>query len=220
MENKAMRSNQMKNEADVERDLWNALLNAEGVHCSWKPGDVPTEEMIAVEDIPAATISYPWNPATPEAEEFFTQAESALFDGWESEEITTRSTAFFAHLDHLWSATSIQATLVQRFAIRMPEAILTAIAHRAQQVVSASVSLSDQLVQCVQDLLPNLTELAEEDLYVLARPLAHAMRNADSPAIDSALASVRPVEWEALSETEKARLSLAVARYALAELKK
>lgn len=218
MENKAMRSNQLKSEA-VERDLWDALLNAEGVDCSWKPGEVPTEDMITVEEIPTAKISYPWNPAVLD-EEFFAQAESTVFDGWEPNEVTARSTAFFAHLDHLWSATSIQATLTQRFSVRMPEALLTAIANRAQQVISASVSLSDQLVQCVQDLVPSLTELAEEDLYVLARPLAYPTRDANSPAIDSALAAVRSVDWDALSETEKARLSLAVARYALAELKK
>lgn len=219
MKNQAMRPNNLTSEADIERDLWDALLHAEGVSCAWQPGESLTEEMITVEENPAAHISYPWNPATPEAEAFFTEAETpSIFDGWQPNEIATRSDAFFAHLDHLWSALPLQTTLVQRFAIRMPETLLASIANRAQQVMSASTSLADQLVQCVQDILPSLSELAEDDLYVLARPLAHAMRDADSQAIDTALAAVRPLGWDALSETEKARLSLAIARYALAEI--
>jgi hypothetical protein len=69
-------------------------------------------------------------------------------------------------------------------------------------------------VQCVQDALPNL---AEDDLYVLARPLAYAMRGNDAP-IESTLERVRSIEWDALSDVEQARLSLAIARFALAEL--
>jgi hypothetical protein len=43
------------------------------------------------------------------------------------------------------------------------------------------------------------------------------MRGSDSP-IESTLERVRSVEWDALSDVEQARLSLAIARYALAEL--
>jgi hypothetical protein len=94
--------------------------------------------------------------------------------------------------------------------------LLGAIATQAHQVLSTSQSLADQLVQCVQNILP---DLAEEDLYVLARPLAYTMRNGESHcAVDSTLEKIRTVAWEELSEVEQARLSLAVARCALLEI--
>jgi hypothetical protein len=61
------------------------------------------------------------------------------------------------------------------------------------------------MVQCVQELLP---EWGEDVLQVWARPLASAMRGSEAEI-------ARPVEWDELSESERARLSLAVARYAL-----
>lgn len=221
MDIRVMCSNHQNNpEANVEHDLWAALLEAEGVSCSWTSGEPLTEKIVTVEEDPHAKIAYPWNPA--KADDFFAELEQeSLFEDWQSEEITARSKSFFAHLDRLWAASSnnLQATLTQRFAARIPQNLLATIAQRAQHLVSSSLSLSDQLVQCVQDILPNLTELVEEDLYVLARPLAGAMRDSGpQQAVDSALASVRPLSWEELSETEQARLSLIIARYALAEL--
>ncbi|PSB28047.1 hypothetical protein C7B82_14435 [Stenomitos frigidus ULC18] len=207
--------NQANSEAKVEEALWATLLHAEGVDCSWTGDEPLTETNFAVAENASATIPYIWNPAAPESETFFTALEQEFsLDDWKVDEVATRSSVFFAQLDQLWSAATLQETLVQRFASRMPQQLLTAIATRAQQVLSSSVSLADQLVQCVQDALPNL---AEEDLYVLARPLAHAMRGNDSP-VESTLERVHSIEWDALSEVEQARLSLAIARFALAEL--
>ena len=216
MEIKVMCSDDQANsETRVEEALWLALLHAEGVGCSWTGEEVLTEEDFTVVETPNATVPYVWNPAAPESEPFFNTLEQELsLDDWKVNEVATRSSAFFAQLDQLWSAATLQETLMQRFASRMPQQLLTTIATRAQQVLSSSVSLADQLVQCVQDALPNL---AEEDLYVLARPLANAMRGNDSP-VESTLERVRSIEWDALSEVEQARLSLAIARYALAEL--
>lgn len=216
MESKVMCSDDQADlEAKVEQALWATLLHADGVHCSWKGDEPLTEDTFAVAEEPTATVPYVWNPAAPESEAFFTALEQDFpLDGWNADEITTRSSEFFAQVNQLWSATGLQETLIQRFATRVPQQFLTAIATRAQQVLSSSASLADQLVQCVQDVLPNL---ADDDLYVLARPLAYAMRGNDAP-IESTLERVRSVEWNALSEVEQARLSLAIARYAIAEL--
>jgi hypothetical protein len=44
------------------------------------------------------------------------------------------------------------------------------------------------------------------------------MRGDDNNVVDSALNTIRPVAWEELSETEQARMSLAIARYALGKI--
>ncbi|MBD2072958.1 hypothetical protein H6F86_03465 [Phormidium sp. FACHB-592] len=216
MESKVMCSDDQANsKAKVEQALWAALLHAEGVACAWKDGEPLTEDQFTVAEDPQATIPYVWNPAAPEAEPFFAALEQALpLDDWNAAEVATRSDVFFAQVNQLWSTATLQETLTQRFAARVPQQLLTAIATRAQQVLSSSISLADQLVQCVQEALPHL---AEDDLHVLARPLAYAMRGNDSP-VESTLERVRSVEWDALSDVEQARLSLAIARYALAEL--
>ena len=215
MESKLMCSDDPSSESTVEEALWAALLHAEGVTCSWTGEEALTEDSFAVAENANATIPYVWNPATPEAETFFTALEQDVsLDAWTTDEVAARSSMFFAQLNQLWSAATLQETLMQRFASRVPQQFLASIANRAQQVLSSSISLADQLVQCVQDALPNL---AEDDLYVLARPLAHAMRGNDD-AVESTLDRVRSIEWDALSEVEQARLSLAIARYALSEL--
>ena len=209
-------SNPLENlEAIVERELQDALLTAEGVCCTWQPSQPLTEASLTIAEDPQAQISYPWNPA--EAEAFFRQSEPAsIFEGLESDEISQCSHQFFTQLDSLWATAALQNSLMERFAVRLPQPVLAAIARRAKAIATTSTTLADQLVQCVQDLLPGLTELVVEDVYVLARPLAHTMRDKDT--IDP-LTMVRSTDWEQLSETEKVKLSLAVARCALAELK-
>ncbi|MCY7276196.1 MAG: hypothetical protein LH702_21280, partial [Phormidesmis sp. CAN_BIN44] len=105
-------------------------------------------------------------------------------------------------------------TLAQKFA-SVPQTLLAAIARQAQKVVETSNSLADQLVQCVQDVLPTW---ADDDLQVLARPLAYAMRSDGADVVDATVNSVRPIAWNDLSETEQARMSLAIARYAIDQL--
>ena len=216
MESKVMCSDDQANsEATVEQALWSALLHAEGVGTSWAGEEPLTEDTFTVAEDPTAKISYVWNPAAPESEPFFTALEQEFsLDDWKVNEIATRSSAFFAQVNQLWSTATLQESLMQRFASRVPQQLLNAIATRAQQVLSGSASLADQLVQCVQEALPNL---AEDDLYVLARPLAHAMRGNDSP-IEATFERVRSTEWDALSDFDQARVSLAIARYAIAEL--
>lgn len=226
MENKAMYSgHQNDTEANVERDLCDTLLQANGDGRSRHLDELMleneiSEDMISFEENPNAKIAYPWDVTAPDSEQFFAQLErDSLFIGWESNEINTRSNAFFSRLDTLWATTSLQVTLTQQFGVRMPQPLLNAIAHRAQQVVATSRSLSDQLVQCAQAALNNLSDLAEDDLHVLARPLAFSMRSVNSQSTtESTLQSVRMAAWEELSELEQARLSLAIASYALSSL--
>lgn len=217
MERKTMCSNQQNSESGIERDLWSALLHARGISSTWDGSEPVAEEMFSVAEDPTLTAPYAWNPIDPESEEFFAQLEQSFsLDDWSAEETATRSQAFFGKLNQLWSATTLQESLAERFATRIPQQLVGAIVAQAQQALSTSQSLADQLVQCVATILPNM---AQDDLFVLTRPLAYAMRNGESRrAVDATLEKIRPVAWEDLSDIEQARLSLAVARCALAEL--
>jgi hypothetical protein len=201
-------------QAQVEQDLANALLQSDEVILRWEPNQSVDMAKVEVVENPHGQIAYPWNPADSASETFFAELEQGFsLDDWQDAEIAGRSQTFFAHLDQLWSTNSLQTTLTQKFGA-IPQAFLIAIARQAQQVADASNSLADQLVQCVQEILPGW---AAEDLQVLARPLAYAMRG-QSDAVESTLKSIRPVEWTELSETEQAKMSLAVARYAIDQL--
>lgn len=213
------------NEAIVDRAFWEALVEAEGVSYTWQPGDEPLESAFTVADDPTAQIAYPWNPATPAAEAFFTNpAIPSIFEGIDEAEITQRSQNFFGHLHQLWPSVSLEATLIERFAARMPQNWLAAIAQKAQAVVNdaqqavadVSNTLADQLLLCVRDVVPGL---AEDDFYVLARPLVESMRDGSSVNVVAAqIAQVPQLEWDQLSDLQRARLSLAIARYAINEL--
>jgi hypothetical protein len=212
MTNEASRSN-FNHKDLMEQDLFNALLKADGVlsedHTRWNSMD----DSKVLED-PKSKITYPWNPAEAEADEFFNSLEQEFELNLSDQEVAQRSQVFFNHIDQLFSATTLQTSLAHKFS-SVPQALLNAIARQAQHVAQTSVALADQLVQCVQDVLP---EWAEDDLQVLARPLAYAMRGDDLNAVDSTINSIRPGTWDDLSETEQARMSLAIARYALGKI--
>lgn len=166
--------------------------------------------------LPTDEDCYPWNYFEPEAEAYLSEMEAGfcLDSCLEEREISDHSQALFNHLHQCWkslvsSATeNLKLSLAQRFA-RVPHAWLEAIASQAQAVCQKNSSLADQLVSCVKPLLPNWSE---EDLLILARPWAYAMRG------NPAMMGVRPVEWEELSQMEQARLSLAIAHSALIQL--
>ena len=174
---------------------------------------------------------YPWNPADLESEAYFSEQEQQLLlENCLDAEIASGSDAFFSCLEKIWAETipasepinvtsvadavELQATLQQRFATYIPQSWLAAIARQAYDVLSGQKSIADQLVQCVQELLPNW---AEDDLLILARPFAVAMRCPDT-AIESQLSHVSCQNWANVSEIEQVRASLAIARYALAQL--
>ncbi|MDX2240530.1 MAG: hypothetical protein NW224_07605 [Leptolyngbyaceae cyanobacterium bins.302] len=223
MENKLCSNDVGKIEA-IEQSLWEALVRSEGMSFSGKPGEELTENSFQVEENPEAQVAYPWNPTSSESEAFFNNSAPSIFDGWQDEEIVSRSRAFFSAVDNVWSTVSLQASLVERFAARMPQNWLATIAHHAQKVVAEaqqaladqSTVLADQLVQCAREVAPGL---AEEDFYVLARPLAAQFRNGGTTnVVNSTIAQVPQLEWEQLSDLQRARLGLAIARYAIDEL--
>jgi hypothetical protein len=176
-------------------------------------------EMELLRQILQEQASYLWDPASFTAASYFADLEQEVLNaGWTTEELTEQGQILSTHLEQVWAtvpaAEGVAADLFQRFATQVPRRLLDGIAQRAQQVVSANLSLADQLVQCVQDILPSWDT---DDLQVLARPFAYAMRGSETESLESVLKSVRCADWDNLSSIEQARLSLAVARYALSQ---
>lgn len=174
--------------------------------------------------------TYPWNPADDESEAYFNQLEQqfVLLDLLEAE-LTTRAQDFYNHLDTLWSgitvcdnntteqtvADHLQENLHTVFADSVPQTWLKAIAHKAAEIFASQQSTGEQLVECVQAVLPNW---GVEDLLVLARPFAYAMRGSQQQSLASIMNHVGNRDWTGLSEIEQAKASLAIAYYALIEL--
>lgn len=171
---------------------------------------------------------YYWNPTERDSDSYFAQLEKAFqLDDWIEEEVQQKAQTFFNQLDAIWAidvpkvAEDIFVLLRQKFAARVPIAWLEAISQKAHQLkygqdnVNNQMNLADQLVSCVQELLPNWPE---GDLYLFSRPLAFAMRGTEADAVDSMIGTVRELPFSELSEMEQARLGLAIARYALADL--
>lgn len=195
--------------AKIEQDLLSSLINAEGMQCDWPEGKAIAEDMLRVSEEPQATVAYPWNIATAQWDEHAT-----IFNDLSDQELGQRAPAFFAKLDQVWANTSLNSKISQRFAVEVPTELLNAITERVQDAMQTSRSLADQLVKCVQDVLPNFEE---EDLYVLARPFAYAMRSGED-TLEASMQHLRADSWAELSEVEQARLTLAIARSAIAEL--
>lgn len=192
------------NSLEMQQALLDALLDSEAV--TVQPDNADTVK-IEVKEIPDSTITYPWNPTDAECDSFFNALEQKFpIDTLSDAEISDRADVFFAHLDSLFAAPTLESSLAQKFAT-VPQSILNAIARQAQKLANSSATLADQLVVCVQEALP---QWADEDLQVLARPLAYSMRG-EEPA-------VKAIDWAKLSETEQAKLTLAIARYALNEV--
>ena len=171
-------------------------------------------EMELLATIVQTDVAYPWNPAQLESESYLTalDQEFALSDTFSDSDIAQKSQVLFAQLEQVWLTTDLQKSLREKFA-RVPQDFLARIAQSVQNATVKYQSLADQMVECVLDILP---QWAEEDLQVLARPLAYAMREVDSEGAQLVMAARRP--WAQLSEIEQARVSLAVARYAISQL--
>ena len=170
-------------------------------------------EMELLATIVQTDVAYPWNPAQLESESYLTalEEEFALSDSFSDSDIAQKSQVLFAQLEQVWLTTALQKSLREKFA-RVPQDFLARIAQSVQNATVKYQSLADQMVECVLDILP---QWAEEDLQVLARPLAYAMREVDSEGAQLVMATRRP--WAQLSEIEQARVSLAVARYAISQ---
>ncbi|MEB3272233.1 MAG: hypothetical protein VKJ85_00475 [Prochlorothrix sp.] len=167
--------------------------------------------------------AYPWEPENPATEDYYTALESELPGNADNWEVDSRAN-FWSLLDAQWqrcdqdrkdqavTQPSPTEVLLQRFQ-SFPRQLLADIAARATQLAqdsmlksqTANTTLADNLVQCVQQAFPHWSE---DDLYVLARPYAYAMRSTSNTPTPEG-------DWEHLSELEQVRLCLAVAKAAL-----
>lgn len=175
--------------------------------------------------------TYPWNPADEESESYFQELEQHFAQDLTDEELTTHSHAFYGKLDTLWSKisdsyytdktkkitlTNLQETLHSAFAASVPQSWLNAIAQKASEMFDTRRSIGEQLVECVQAMLPSW---GTEDLCVLARPFAYAMRGSEPQnAASTTIGHIENREWTALSQIEQAKVSLAIAHYAFTQL--
>ncbi|NEQ43314.1 MAG: hypothetical protein F6K00_07035 [Leptolyngbya sp. SIOISBB] len=162
--------------------------------------------------------SLPWHPYSSATTQYLDQLEQDVVnDLGDDLAMASQWSQVSALAAALWEApeTSLLKTLTQKFGTRMPQQLLAQLATQVQEAASSGQALIDQMVTATQAIV---TDFAADDLQVMARPMALAMRSgADDPA-DSVAQSIRTVEWSELSALEQARLSLAIARYALTEL--
>jgi hypothetical protein len=163
---------------------------------------------------------YPWEGHSSEGEAYLATvdelAQEMLQDDAIADSLSQGWDAFSGQLEAQWPrATPGPALLIllqQQFQERMPTHLLQTIATTASQVANSGRPLVDQLVDCVNTALPGWDT---GDLAVLARPLAYSLRDGRSDILAVHLRSVSPVAWEALSDVEQVRLSLAIASVAL-----
>jgi hypothetical protein len=166
----------------------------------------------------ASTIDYPWNPADPEAADYYAATDLSFdLDDWSEAELNNRAHSFFDRVRDCWAnspspepAVSPLEALTAKFGSRVPQQWLAKIAANVGTVASSNLEPVEQLVQSVRDLLSNW---ATDDLLVMARPYAYAMRC--NPGVDNPETIVRPVEWTELSELERAKLTILIAQYAI-----
>ncbi|MGB0561686.1 MAG: hypothetical protein ACPGVO_07755 [Spirulinaceae cyanobacterium] len=142
-------------------------------------------------------------------DEAWAQIETALpTTAWSETELQAGCDRLFASFNQCWSADSnpLVAQLQAQFGAAIPLTWLQTIGDRAQQLAQSASSPLEQLVDCVQ---PLLSDWSVDDLQVFARPMALAMRSAQTTP------EITVQDWSTLSAVERARYTLQVARYAL-----
>ncbi len=166
----------------------------------------------------APEIDYPWNPADPATDDYYAESDSHFsLDDWSDAEIFERSQSFFSQVSACWQnspdpepAISPIDALTAQFGARVPQQWLAKIATNVTASAASNLEPVEQIVRSVRELLSNW---ATEDLLVMARPYAYAMRC--NPGVDNPDNIVRPVNWEELSEIERAKLTILIAHYAI-----
>lgn len=200
------------NSEQAKKDLLNLLLPPDQVNLKFEAnGDEGTEDFtedftgdwkVDAIDVTRAKIPYPLSPA--DADQWFSDGSTnALLDDLTDAEVTDRSGRFFGAMEQLW-ADDLATVLMRKF-VTVPQSVIAAIAAQAEKMSAASGELADKLIACVQETLPMW---AEDDLRVFARPLAYAMRGEVASEPSSK-------DWAGLSEIEQAKLTLAIAKYAM-----
>ncbi len=184
----------------AEKDLLNLLLPPDQVDLQF---DASGDWKVQALDSAKAKIPYPLDPAI--ADDWFGDlSANVLLDSLTDADVLDRSDRFFGSLGQLW-ADDLATVLMRKF-VTVPQSVLKAIALKAEKVSAASGELADQLINCVQEALPTW---AEDDLRVFARPYAYAMRGEEEKVEPSSK------DWAGLSEIEQAKLTLAIAKYAI-----
>jgi hypothetical protein len=166
----------------------------------------------------SSTIDYPWNPADPEAADYYATSDRDFnLDEWSEVELSQRSQSFFSQVQACWANAPSPdpelnplEKLTAKFGSRVPQQWLATIATNVSTLASSNLEPVEQLVQSVRELLANW---ASDDLLVMARPYAYAMRC--NPGVDEPDNIVRSVEWTELSEIERAKLTILIAQYAI-----
>ena len=192
------------NSEQAKKDLLNLLLPPDQVNLEFNVNDDGGTEdwKVAAIDGAKAKIPYPLSPA--DAEQWFSDGSmNTLLDDFTDAELAGRSENFFSAMGQLWDD-DLATVLMRKFAT-VPQAVIAAIAAQAEKMSAASGELADKLIGCVQETLPMW---AEDDLRVFARPLAYAMRGEVASEPSSK-------DWTELSEIEQAKLTLAIAKYAM-----
>jgi hypothetical protein len=166
----------------------------------------------------SSTIDYPWNPTDPESADYYAVSDRNFnLDEWSDAELGQRSQSFFSQVQTCWEnspSPELQLNpleaLTAKFGSRVPQQWLATIAANVSTLASSNLEPVEQLVQSVRELLSNW---ATDDLLVMARPYAYAMRC--NPGVDEPDNIVRSVEWTELSEIERAKLTILIAQYAI-----
>ena len=178
------------------------------------------EALLASED-----AIYPWNPADVCSEAYFDDLEQQFNrQDFSASKLIENANNFYHNLDKIWGQTVaeteniknntvnyLQKALSNAFSV-IPEFLLMEIAQKATVVLMVEKSASEKLVECVQTLLPNWDR---DDLLVLARPFAYYMRSSEPDKLTSVIKNLENRDWSNLSEIEQAKISLAIANYAL-----
>jgi hypothetical protein len=166
--------------------------------------------------------SYPWNPYTPEGEAYLTDLEANWDETGTVDAIASGWQVLSAQLNARWPSettdrtAALVAALAQRFTFSLPDQVLHTLAQQALALAHSGRPLMEQLVQCVQSVLNGWDN---DDLEVLARPLAYSLRDGRGDIVDLQLRALQQGDWATLSEVEKARCSLAIASIALNQAK-
>lgn len=171
---------------------------------------------------------YPWSPSDIATSTYFEELEQEVTTlGWTEEDYAPYVQTLSTQLDQAWASLQTASTsspslavfgtdLFQRLVSQVPQNLLDDIVQRVKRTVSRNLSMADQLVASVEGLLPGWET---EDLLVMARPFAYAMRGpVETDVLEGTLQAMRCAEWNELSDIEQARLSLAIARYTISQL--
>jgi hypothetical protein len=192
--------------------------------CNLMPSSLELELLESL--LESEDTTYPWNLADTASDDYFHHLEEKFdWQDFPEGELIGSADNFYQNLDIIWdkvdevqqhnfyknTVNSLQKALENTFST-IPGFLLTAIAQKATEVVKIEQLASEKLVQCVEALLPGWQI---DDLLVLARPFAYSMRSSEPQTLTNLSRDFQQQDWANLSEIEQAKISLAIANYAL-----